>query len=501
MWKEAWYRYCDQQGNVRDPTKHDAGSLQNFLGMIGALPMPASLAPAQLAPGSATALGQLGPPPYQPAHHPTTMGQALAYTQAACWPPDDGHFERAARLEAPLGMAFPSGPQLGLRQAAPAGWMTGALPTIAPPAPLAGIPPVATMHGRGPLTGMPAVRPGSAGHGVGPGVGPMLGNLGGGRGGPGGRAPGGGGGNSSVHARLVQQVKHLQRSSEELKAVWHQACDAEKGGVRDPARHDVAFLQRFLQASEATAAAKSQGEAAFGIQMRPQSQMQQDPQQGALVAQVKRAQRAGLKDAWRQHCDAEAGGMRDPSRHTIASLRRFLETVDLPAETAPGSQGGMGATDMHLVEKVKCAQRSSPEWKDLWRKYCDAGGGGVYDPMRHENGFLQRFLSEHGINPEVPAGIGAGRMAGGPRPIGATSAPVSSTLEPLVQRVKLAQRASEELKKSWHHMCDAEGNGVRDPARHDAAFLLRFLEGVSPNVVGVPARELQGAVGGTAAGP
>merc|ERR1712194_485444 len=235
---------------------------------------------------------------------------------------------------------------------------------------------------------------------------------------------------------------------------------------------------------------------------------QQDTQFDALVSKVKQAQRDGGKDAWLQHCDSEAGGMRDPTRHTAISLRQFLDTIDLPSEAVPSGSSPLGgcavsaqATDMQLVEKVKKAQRESPHWKDLWRKFCDSDGGGVYDPMRHENGFSQRYLTDNNIQVEVANGRSAvGEIAsanarssglfirpGGATPIGAHATAGSSTVEPLVQRVKDAQRSSEEFKKAWHKICDADGHGVRDPARHDAAFLLRFLEDLSGQGVSLKA--------------
>lgn len=57
-----------------------------------------------------------------------------------------------------------------------------------------------------------------------------------------------------AHSFLVAQVKVLQRSSKTLKVKWSRLCDAEKRGLKDPARHDVDFLQRFLSSPEALAA-------------------------------------------------------------------------------------------------------------------------------------------------------------------------------------------------------------------------------------------------------
>merc|ERR1719201_3072025 len=128
----------------------------------------------------------------------------------------------------------------------------------------------------------------------------------------------------------------------------------------------------------------------------PQTTVVPDTHQTQLIAQVKCAQRAGWTDAWRKHCDVEAGGMRDPSRHSAASLERFLQSVS-PGESMALVDAAAEPSDQ-LVEKVKSAQRANQEWKDAWRQRCDLEGGGVYDPGRHERDFLARFLTDHGID-------------------------------------------------------------------------------------------------------
>lgn len=42
--------------------------------------------------------------------------------------------------------------------------------------------------------------------------------------------------------------------------------------------------------------------------------------------------------------------------------------------------------------------------------------------------------------------------------------------------VKEVQRRSEDLRLAWETYADAEGGGLRDPGRHDAVFLKRFLD-------------------------
>lgn len=51
---------------------------------------------------------------------------------------------------------------------------------------------------------------------------------------------------SDLHEALVKKVKASQRSSELTKQAWWRYCDSQKGGIRDPQRHDVASLQHFF---------------------------------------------------------------------------------------------------------------------------------------------------------------------------------------------------------------------------------------------------------------
>jgi len=52
--------------------------------------------------------------------------------------------------------------------------------------------------------------------------------------------------NSPHKMQCVQRVKNFQKESADKKEVWHQYCDAELGGHRDPSRHSAEALQNFL---------------------------------------------------------------------------------------------------------------------------------------------------------------------------------------------------------------------------------------------------------------
>eukprot|EP00930_Biecheleria_cincta_P049070 TRINITY_DN34320_c0_g1_i1.p1 TRINITY_DN34320_c0_g1~~TRINITY_DN34320_c0_g1_i1.p1 ORF type:complete len:637 (+),score=79.24 TRINITY_DN34320_c0_g1_i1:112-2022(+) len=56
----------------------------------------------------------------------------------------------------------------------------------------------------------------------------------------------------------------------------------------------------------------------------------------------------------------------------------------------------------------------------------------------------------------------------------------------LVQRVKNQQRASGAAREAWRNFCDSEGGGIRDPSKHEAAFLARFLSGLEQESGSLP---------------
>jgi len=49
---------------------------------------------------------------------------------------------------------------------------------------------------------------------------------------------------------LVDAIKALQRTDPEAKAAWWTFCDAELKGIKDPNRHDIAALEQFLATYE-----------------------------------------------------------------------------------------------------------------------------------------------------------------------------------------------------------------------------------------------------------
>lgn len=114
---------------------------------------------------------------------------------------------------------------------------------------------------------------------------------------------------------LVQQIKSYQRANQLNKDTWHQYADEHLGGVRDPARHGATVLEDFI--------------AAHGVPPVVAAATQSDPLKDQLVAAVKTYQSASKeqKDMWHDYADANLGGTRDPARHDAASLQAFFSSI------------------------------------------------------------------------------------------------------------------------------------------------------------------------------
>eukprot|EP00401_Gymnodinium_catenatum_P070089 CAMPEP_0117519920 /NCGR_PEP_ID=MMETSP0784-20121206/32903_1 /TAXON_ID=39447 /ORGANISM="" /LENGTH=162 /DNA_ID=CAMNT_0005315901 /DNA_START=1 /DNA_END=489 /DNA_ORIENTATION=+ len=135
---------------------------------------------------------------------------------------------------------------------------------------------------------------------------------------------------------------------------------------------------------------------------------------GGLAEFVKTGQRSSeqFKLAWQSYCGMYGGGRNDPMKHDESFVAGFIEYLGQLAEAdlqnggggvkRPGPSleppakrpaAGGDAEKAALVEKVKSLQRSDPEAKAEWWKFCDESAQGVKDPNRHEKDTLEVFLS------------------------------------------------------------------------------------------------------------
>lgn len=61
-------------------------------------------------------------------------------------------------------------------------------------------------------------------------------------------------------------------------------------------------------------------------------------------------------------------------------------------DSGAGQHDGSGDTRTRLIQQVKARQKASKEVNKRWRDFCQKEGGGIFDPNRHDAGFLEDFL-------------------------------------------------------------------------------------------------------------
>jgi len=207
---------------------------------------------------------------------------------------------------------------------------------------------------------------------------------------------------SDDHLALVARVKAVQRDSDQGRNQWHNFCDTSGKGTRDPSRHPASFLRSFFEALRDGAIPRG----LEALHERPLPETSDDPKEALpiLIAKVKQGQRTSVefKQRWWTYADTQHDGIRDPSKHDVASLRRFLSDI------APGGALPTSGADAppQLAERVKQMQRQSEQIKQQWWWYCDTFGAGVRDPARHQEAFLQQFLTMTEAQAASTAGYG-----------------------------------------------------------------------------------------------
>eukprot|EP00929_Paragymnodinium_shiwhaense_P002179 TRINITY_DN10238_c1_g1_i1.p1 TRINITY_DN10238_c1_g1~~TRINITY_DN10238_c1_g1_i1.p1 ORF type:complete len:478 (+),score=88.97 TRINITY_DN10238_c1_g1_i1:11-1444(+) len=129
-----------------------------------------------------------------------------------------------------------------------------------------------------------------------------------------------------------------------------------------------------------------------------------------LVDRVKALQRSSpeLKQQWYSFCKERGTTHFDPGRHDSVFLKGFLnrQPGGERMHMGTGPDPGRSAT----IQRVKSVQKSSPAYKEVWWNYCASRGSYDYDPARHDESFLRKFLEDfesgkltHGRIPNVGA--------------------------------------------------------------------------------------------------
>lgn len=175
---------------------------------------------------------------------------------------------------------------------------------------------------------------------------------------------------SRDNTALISLMKEGQRRSQHWKVAWSGYCQMYGGGVNDPAKHKGHFLTSFLDflgeqgtmgpdgslmpfpgmvsgdgcwgerpakrhrgdagwANQAYCHALWAGGASHGRFAGPGGG---DPTKDALVVRIKAYQRQAdaNREEWQNFCDELHGGVRDPARHSVEILERFVAQSGMP---------------------------------------------------------------------------------------------------------------------------------------------------------------------------
>lgn len=269
-------------------------------------------------------------------------------------------------------------------------------------------------------------------------------------------------------AELVEQIKSLQRSDQDMKQAWGAYCDQQLGGVRDPNRHDVGALQAFLSSYSSGPGATSyngSGSRGTSYAAAPWNMQGQDEDQVALAQQVKDLQRSDpeCKQAWAEYCDSSLGGTRDPNRHDAGTLQGFLDAYTA-GHLAP-ARGKVSYAES-VADAVAPWSRNGASSKGASASaYSNAPRSGGKGGSVGSYGGAANYASYGGAENYANYGSAVGGAGAG----GGMSAD-------FVGLVKTGQRISSSFKGCWQGYCNAYGNGTMDPAKHEQTYITGFFD-------------------------
>eukprot|EP00933_Yihiella_yeosuensis_P010695 TRINITY_DN11748_c0_g1_i1.p1 TRINITY_DN11748_c0_g1~~TRINITY_DN11748_c0_g1_i1.p1 ORF type:complete len:1088 (-),score=212.75 TRINITY_DN11748_c0_g1_i1:241-3504(-) len=221
--------------------------------------------------------------------------------------------------------------------------------------------------------------------------------------------------------RLVQKVKGIQRTDSAGKEKWESFADAARMGSRDPCKHPEQNLKLFLDALEKgedpVDAAATVGGGRF-LRMRGvpfQSTMQDVVEFLATFkvqdSQIAFARRHDGKPTGEAYVMFRSGTQAERALDELQKQEihgRYIELFRSTEEEYEYAARANSAMDQdQLVARVKQIQRSGPDAKELWYKFCEDTKTGNRDPARHTVESLRNFVEafDKGETPEVPASL------------------------------------------------------------------------------------------------
>ncbi|CAE8586630.1 unnamed protein product [Polarella glacialis] len=262
--------------------------------------------------------------------------------------------------------------------------------------------------------------------------------------------------------QLVQMTSDLKRARH-LRGRWDTYCDEFGGGTKDPKLHKPEYLQEFLsgiavmlddQMQIGTSDADvAEAVAWAGACFPPGNSTSSSSSSSASVVNAPWRRAGGARQQTATHAEeakeptGQGGGKAirftgslqgrgDADKSARLSTTVILKKRRLLDETAGQSGGAIASSSESMSERVSRVSESRPPWQL---------------PSRARSVDTADVLSNV-QNSEVESGHAA-----------------------LALKVRELQKSDPETAEAWRVLCDAFGNGTRDPLKHDEAFLRKFL--------------------------
>jgi len=257
-----------------------------------------------------------------------------------------------------------------------------------------------------------------------------------------------------AHTQMVHVIKELQKSDIRAKDQWIKFTQLECGGTRDPAKHSIDLLQKFLVVRHQ-------------IEVPP-------PCAASFSDLFKEAQKNSptFRQCWSAYRNGMAVRFDDPSKHTADFLQGAVEYMS-HAAIAMMTMGHMGNTS---GTQVMGAMMQAMEKKGSGEDGAAAALGAM--------GAIQAVMPESSLPSTAGCGV-SDLVFGNPEKRARTEESITeitpakpgllSGKQALVEQVKAFQRSGLHHKEAWWTFTKYNG-GNRDPALYEERQLQEFLQ-------------------------
>jgi len=192
---------------------------------------------------------------------------------------------------------------------------------------------------------------------------------------------GSGEGPKVTHTALVEFIKTGQRSSGTWKDAWRAYCAISGYNTFDPTAYDSTFIMGFIDYVAASAInLNGDGNGGWGHGWDGGDMWQQWEQ---MYSQPNWQPKRPHHDDWSSPPTKRARDSSPPPRQSE-------ETKDAPPLNAADE-----AVKADCIERIKALQRTDPQGKEAWWRFCDTNVSGTKDPSKHDLFSLQQFLAEY----------------------------------------------------------------------------------------------------------